>query len=124
VLKQWRTRAEQWTRRRRRPGRSGTGTTSAGGSAQRGGDLRVKGGAAALIGDARAVRTGKGSAGRQGNPMSCLETSLKTMKINTDTDHEEQNVLEYYKDRPLNTDDLIEIFCDYILSIDDPTQLE
>jgi hypothetical protein len=31
-------------------------------------------------------------------PMNCLETSLKTMKINTDTDHEEQNVLEYYKD--------------------------
>jgi hypothetical protein len=30
--------------------------------------------------------------------MSCLETSLKTMKLNTDTDHEEQNVLEYYKD--------------------------
>jgi hypothetical protein len=56
--------------------------------------------------------------------MSCLETSLKTMKINTDTDHEEQNVLEYYKDWPLNTDDLIEIFCDYILSIDDPAQLE
>jgi hypothetical protein len=56
--------------------------------------------------------------------MSCLETSLKTMKINTDTDHEEQNVLEYNKDRPLNTDDLIEIFCDYILSIDDPAQLE
>jgi hypothetical protein len=56
--------------------------------------------------------------------MSCLETSLKTMKINTDTDHEEQNALEYYKDRPLNTGDLIEIFCDYILSIDDPAQLE
>jgi hypothetical protein len=56
--------------------------------------------------------------------MSCLETSLKTMKINTDTHHKEQNVLEYYKDWPLNTDDLIEIFCDYILSIDDPAQLE
>jgi hypothetical protein len=37
--------------------------TSAGGSAQQGG-LHVKGGAAALIGDARAVRTGEGSAGR------------------------------------------------------------
>jgi hypothetical protein len=57
-------------------------------------------------------------------PMICLESSFKTMKINTNTDHEEQNVLEYYKDWPLNTDDLIEIFCDYILSIDDPAQLE
>jgi hypothetical protein len=31
---------------------------------------------------------------------------------------------EYYKDWPLNIDELTEIFCDYILSIDDPAQLE
>lgn len=52
------------------------------------------------------------------------ENALKPKKIDTEIDSDKQDVLLYYKDWPLKRDELAEIFCDYILTIKDPAELE
>uniref|UniRef100_K3ZZY0 Ubiquitin-like protease family profile domain-containing protein n=1 Tax=Setaria italica TaxID=4555 RepID=K3ZZY0_SETIT len=52
------------------------------------------------------------------------ENALKPKKIDTEIDSDKQDVLLYYKDWPLKRDELAEIFCDYILTIKDPAELD
>jgi hypothetical protein len=51
------------------------------------------------------------------------DNALKLNKVDTMIDPADMDVLEYYKDQPLSRDRLMEIFCDYIMSIEDPAQL-
>uniref|UniRef100_K3ZFG3 Ubiquitin-like protease family profile domain-containing protein n=1 Tax=Setaria italica TaxID=4555 RepID=K3ZFG3_SETIT len=52
------------------------------------------------------------------------ENALKPKKIDTEIDLDKQDVLLYYKDGPLKRDELAEIFCDYILTIEVPVELD